>query len=61
MIKYMGTHRNAEGMTVYAFLVNGVAKDVPEDALKTVPGFYEALPATVQAQIEARHAGGIAD
>lgn len=54
MIKYMGTHTNADGATVYAFLVNGVARELLEEALTRVPGFYESLPAPVQAQIEAR-------
>lgn len=54
MIKYMGTHTNAAGATVYAFLVNGVARELTEDALANVPGFYESLPAPLQAQLEAR-------
>lgn len=58
MIVYMGTHRNADGATVYAFLVNGVQKELGEDALHRVPGFYEALPVAVQAQIEARRKSG---
>jgi hypothetical protein len=54
MIRYMGTHTNANGETVYAFLVNGVSRELREEALTTVPGYYESLPAPVQAEIEAR-------
>ena len=54
MIKYMGTHTNADGETVYAFLVNGVSRELREESLETVPGYYESLPAPVQVEIEAR-------
>lgn len=54
MIRYMGTHTNAEGQTVYAFLVNGVARELREEALETVPGYYESLPRPVQVDIETR-------
>ena len=55
MIEYMGTHKDAEGADVYAFRVNGVPRELREESLKIVPGFYESLPPLVQAQIEARH------
>lgn len=58
MIKYMGTHTNADGATVYAFLVNGVARELQEDALRTVPGYFESLPAPLQAQLETRRRAG---
>lgn len=54
MIEYMGTHKDADGVDVYAFRVNGVPRELREDSLKTIPGFYEVLPKLVQAQIEAR-------
>ncbi|MFD2366182.1 hypothetical protein [Pseudoduganella sp. GCM10020061] len=58
MIRYMGTHTNADGATVYAFLVNGVARELTEDALTRVPGYFESLPAPLQAQVEARRRAG---
>lgn len=58
MIRYMGTHTNADGDIVYAFLVNGVARELREDALANVPGFYESLPAPVRAELEARRRAG---
>lgn len=54
MIKYMGTHTNADGVTLYAFLVNGVERELREEALTNVPGFYESLPAPLRAQLEAQ-------
>lgn len=54
MIEYMGTHKDADGVDVYAFRVNGVPRDLREESLQTVPGFYEVLPPLLQAQIEAR-------
>ena len=58
MIKYMGTHTNADGVTVYAFLVNGVARELPEETLRNVPGYFESLPAPLQAQLEAHRRAG---
>ncbi|MCA1858066.1 hypothetical protein LE190_19340 [Massilia oculi] len=52
MIRYMGT-RNKDGAAVYVFIVNGMQKEVREHALKQHPGCYEALPASVKAQIAA--------
>lgn len=54
MIEYMGTHKDADGADVYAFRVNGVPRELREEALGTVPGYYESLPPLVQAQLEAR-------
>ena len=54
MIEYMGTHKDADGADVYAFRVNGVPRELREESLKTVPGYYESLPPLVQVQIEAR-------
>ncbi|MCS0808746.1 hypothetical protein NX774_12520 [Massilia agilis] len=51
MIRYMGTRKNAEGVTVYVFVVNGMQKEVRENALKQHPGCYDALPAATKAQI----------
>lgn len=56
MIRYMGTRKNDDGAAVYVFLVNGMQKEVREHALKQHPGCYEALPATVKAQIAANRA-----
>ena len=56
MIRYMGTRKNAEGATVYVFVVNGLEKEVREGALKQHPGCYEALPASTRAQIAANRA-----
>lgn len=56
MIRYMGTRKNTEGAVVYVFLVNGMQKEVREHALKQHPGCFEALPATVKAQIAANRA-----
>lgn len=58
MIEYMGTHKDAAGAEVYAFRVNGVQRELREESLKTVPGYYESLPPLVQAQIEARRKHG---
>ena len=56
MIRYMGTRKNDDGAAVYVFLVTGMQKEVREHALKQHPGCYEALPATVKAQIAANRA-----
>jgi hypothetical protein len=56
VIRYMGTHKNAEGATVYVFIVNGMQKEIRENALKQHPGCYDALPATAKAQIAANRA-----
>ena len=56
MIRYMGTRTNAEGASVYVFIVNGMQKEVREHALKRHPGCYEALPEPVKAQIAANRA-----
>jgi hypothetical protein len=53
MIRYIGTQKNIEGATVYVFVVNGLQKEVRENALKQHPGCYEALPASAKAQIAA--------
>jgi hypothetical protein len=52
----MGTRTNAEGASVYVFIVNGMQKEVREHALKRHPGCYEALPEPVKAQIAANRA-----
>jgi hypothetical protein len=52
----MGTRKNDDGAAVYVFLVNGLQKEVREHALKQHPGCYEALPASVKAQIAANRA-----
>jgi hypothetical protein len=52
----MGTSKNAEGATVYVFIVNGMQKEVREHALKQHPGCYDALPASVKAKIAANRA-----
>jgi hypothetical protein len=49
----MGTRKNAEGVIVYVFLVNGMHKEIREQALKQHPGCYDALPAAAKAQIAA--------
>jgi hypothetical protein len=49
----MGTRKNAEGVTVYVFVVNGMQKEVREHAIKQHPGCYDALPASAKAQIAA--------
>jgi hypothetical protein len=56
VIRYLGTRKNAEGVSVYVFIVNGLEKEVREAALKQHPGCYEALPASVKAQIAANRA-----
>jgi len=56
VIRYMGTRKNEEGAAVYIFIVNGMQKEVREHALKQHPGCYEALPASVKAQIAASRA-----
>jgi hypothetical protein len=56
VIRYMGTRKNAEGAAVYIFVVNGMEKEVREQALKQHPGCYEALPASVKAKIAANRA-----
>lgn len=53
MIRYQGTRKNAEGVTVYVFIVNGMHKEIREHALKQHPGCYDALPAATKAQIAA--------
>jgi hypothetical protein len=53
MIRYMGTKKNMEGVTVYVFLMNGQQKEVRESALKQHPGCFELLPASAKAKIEA--------
>jgi hypothetical protein len=52
----MGTRKNAEGVNVYVFVVNGMQKEVREHALKQHPGCFEALPASTKAQIAANRA-----
>lgn len=52
----MGTRQNGEGAAVYVFIVNGMQKEVREQALKQHPGCYEALPAAVKARIAANRA-----
>ena len=56
VIRYMGIRKNAEGASVYVFIVNGLEKEVREHALKQHPGCYEALPASVKAKIAANRA-----
>ena len=56
VIRYMGTRKNADGASVYIFIVNGLEKEVREHALKQHPGCYEALPASVKAKIAANRA-----
>ncbi|HAT29456.1 MAG TPA: hypothetical protein DCW29_00970 [Janthinobacterium sp.] len=56
MIKYMGAKKNAEGTTLYVFLINGLRKEVRESALKQHPGCYEALTPAAKAQISANRA-----
>jgi hypothetical protein len=56
VIRYMGTRRNKEGASVYVFIVNGLEKEVREHSLKQHPGCYDALPASVKAQIAANRA-----
>lgn len=53
MIRYMGTRKNMEGATVYVFVINGLQKEVRENALKQYPGCYEALPSSTKAKITA--------
>jgi hypothetical protein len=52
----MGTRKNAQGVAVYVFIVNGLEKEVREHSLKQHPGCYEALPAREKAQIAANRA-----
>jgi hypothetical protein len=56
VIRYMGTRKTAEGATVYVFVVNGMQKEIREQALKQHPGCYEALPEAAKAQIAANRA-----
>lgn len=56
MIRYMGTRKNGQGADVYVFVVNGLEKEVRENALKQHPGCYDALPASVKAKIAANRA-----
>lgn len=56
MIRYMGTRKNAEGATVYVFIVNGMQKEIREHALKQHPGCFDALPASAKAKIAANRA-----
>jgi hypothetical protein len=56
LIRYMGTRKNAEGASVYVFIVNGLEKEVREHALKQHPGCYDALPASVKSKIAANRA-----
>ncbi|MES2295622.1 MAG: hypothetical protein V4582_01480 [Pseudomonadota bacterium] len=51
MIRYMGTRKNEEGATVYVFVINGLQKEVRENALKLHPGCYDALPPATKAKI----------
>ena len=53
MIRYMGTRKNAEGTTVYVFVINGLQKEVRGSAMKQHPGCYEALPAAAKAKLDA--------
>ncbi|MES2126039.1 MAG: hypothetical protein V4463_02095 [Pseudomonadota bacterium] len=53
MIRYMGTRKNAEGGTMYVFVINGLQKEIRESALKSHPGCYEALPQEAKAKIAA--------
>jgi hypothetical protein len=41
---------------VYVFIVNGMQKEIREQALKQHPGCFEALPASAKAQIAANRA-----
>lgn len=50
MIKFLKANKNAHG-TTYIFLINGLEKHVPENALKKHPGCYEALPQTYKTQV----------
>lgn len=52
----MGTRKNGEGATVYVLIVNGLEKEVRENALKQHPGCYEGLPASAKAKIAANRA-----
>jgi len=56
VIRYVGTRKNTEGVSVYVFIVNGLEKEVREQALKQHPGCFEALPASVKAKIAANRA-----
>ncbi|AXA91978.1 hypothetical protein [Massilia sp. YMA4] len=56
MIKYLGTRKTDEGVTLYVFLINGAEKQIRESALKQYPGCYEALPAAAKARINANRA-----
>jgi len=56
MIKYIGTRKTSEGGTLYVFLINGLQKEVRENALKQYPGCYDALPAAAKAKISANRA-----
>lgn len=53
MIRYMGTKKNMEGATVYVFVINGLQKEIRENALKQHPGCYDVLPASAKAKIAA--------
>lgn len=56
MIRYMGTRKNDDGITVYVFIVNGLKREIREAALKQHPGCYEQLPAATKAKIAANRA-----
>lgn len=51
MIKYVGTRKVAEGNTVHVFVVNGQQKEVKETSLKQHPGYFDAMPHSVQERI----------
>ena len=51
MVRYMGERRNADGETVYVFLVNGAEKSLRAADLHHYPDCYEVLPAPVKAHI----------
>lgn len=56
MIRYMGTRKNDDGITVYVFIVNGLKREIREAALKQHPGCFELLPAATKAKIAANRA-----
>jgi hypothetical protein len=51
VIRYMGIRKSAEGGKVYVFVINGQQKEIKETNLKLHPGTFEALPASVKAEI----------
>ncbi|CUI08076.1 hypothetical protein LXA47_05770 [Massilia sp. P8910] len=53
MIRYMGTRQNDDGAIVYVFIINGLQKEIRENALKQYPGCYELLPAAAKQKIAA--------